>query len=219
MDYLQERGPCVFISIEAGRTPEAERRVRDIARRVKNVVALHQRRAGMKKLVYLTVFEALGRDKLPKFGAHIVAHLPTAALRDKLIASLNTSKAFAGHLDVGDVYEFSGLTGYLLKEGTQQARWRKGYRTVGGSIPLGELGGDRVILSPHLRDTLFELGRIEPYQRTNAKRQATARRKGSSMLPPAPTAAPSESSASNVIVTAFGATRHSVEPKQLAAAA
>ena len=119
----------------------------------------------MRKLVMLTVFEALGRDKLPKFGAHLVAHLPSGALCDKLVSSLTASKVFGERVHAQRVYKSSGLTGYLLKEGTQQARWRKGYRTIGGSIPLGELGGDRVILSRDLEDTLRQSGRIEPYQR------------------------------------------------------
>ena len=42
-------------------------------------------------------------------------------------------------------------------------------RRVGGSIPLGVLGGDRVVLSEDLRDALIRGGRIEPYRRTYAK--------------------------------------------------
>jgi hypothetical protein len=42
---------------------------------------------------------------------------------------------------------------------------------IGGSIPLGELGGDRVVLSNNLKDSLLRAGRFEPYQRTYAKRQ------------------------------------------------
>jgi hypothetical protein len=51
------------------------------------------------------------------------------------------------------------LTTHLLKEAIQQARYKQGFRTIGGSIPLGALGGDRVVLSPDLKDTLMNLGR------------------------------------------------------------
>jgi hypothetical protein len=43
---------------------------------------------------------------------------------------------------------------------------RKGFRRIKGSIPLGQLGGDRVVLSKDLKDTLLHTGRIEPYRRT-----------------------------------------------------
>ncbi len=58
------------------------------------------------------------------------------------------------------------------REATQQA-WHgagKSFRRVGGSIPLGDLGGNRVILSNDLRDALLRAGRIKPYRRTYAKR-------------------------------------------------
>jgi len=43
-----------------------------------------------------------------------------------------------------------------------------------GPIRLGALGGDRVILSRDLRDARVNLGRIEPYRRTYAKRPPKA---------------------------------------------
>jgi hypothetical protein len=51
-----------------------------------------------------------------------------------------------------------------------QAQYMKGFRRVGGSIPLGARGGNRVILSRDLRDALVRGGKIEPYSRTYAKR-------------------------------------------------
>jgi len=48
--------------------------------------------------------------------------------------------------------------------------YKRDIRRVRGSIPLGALGGDRVILSRDLRDALVNLGRIAPYRRTYAKR-------------------------------------------------
>ena len=91
-DYMHRRGPGVFISIEAGRSPDAEKIVRELTHRLRSDVAVRQRRAGMQRVLSTTVFEALGRDGLPKFGAHIVAVMPNAMARDKLIAGLSRSK-------------------------------------------------------------------------------------------------------------------------------
>jgi hypothetical protein len=63
---------------------------------------------------------------------------------------------------------------YLLNEATTPQAWygaRKSFRRIKGSIPLGELGGDRVVLSKDLKDTLLRAGKIEPYRRTYANRQ------------------------------------------------
>jgi len=43
LDHLR-RGPCVFVSIAAGRSPDAEKKVRALARKVKSDIALRQRR-------------------------------------------------------------------------------------------------------------------------------------------------------------------------------
>jgi len=77
------------------------------------------------------------------------------------------------HVLAKPVVDWPGLTGYLLKEATPQAWYgaKKSFRRIKGSIPLGELGGDRVALSSDLKDTLLRSGRIEPYRRTYAKRQ------------------------------------------------
>jgi hypothetical protein len=170
MDYLRQQGLGVFLSIEAGRDPEPERKVRELMRRVNSDLAVHRRRAGMRRILTVRVFEALGRDGLPKFGAHIVAIMPSAAARDRVIESLNTSRVYGKFVLAKPVTNWDRLTKYLLKEATQQAAYRKGFRRIGGSIPLGELGGDRVILSPDLKETLLRRGRIAPYKRTYAKR-------------------------------------------------
>ncbi len=60
------RGPCVFVSIEAGRSPDAEKKVRGLARRVKSDIALRQRRAGMRRIQSVSVFEVRARDGSPK---------------------------------------------------------------------------------------------------------------------------------------------------------
>jgi hypothetical protein len=199
LNHMQRREqPAVFISIEAGREPGSERIVRDLTRRIRSDVAQRQRRSRMRRVISIAVFESLGRDEQPKFGAHIVAVMPNATARDKLIASLNRSKVYNGHIDAGPVWNWRTLPGYLLKESTPQAWYgaRKSFRRIKGSRPLGELGGDRVIPSRDLRDSLIRAGRIEPYRRTYARR-----------LPKA--AAPS---AENVVIAQFGVCRSPGEP-------
>jgi len=165
-------GRASSFSIEAGRSPDAEKIVRSLARRVRSDITLRQCRARMRRSNSITVFEALGRDKLPKFGAHIVAVMPDVTARDKLIEILNGS-AYREHVLAKPVEDWPGLTGYLLKEATPQAWYgaRKSFRRVGGSIALGELGGDRVVPSNDLKATLLRGGRIASYRRTYAKRQ------------------------------------------------
>jgi len=80
LDHLRQRGPCVFVSIEAGRSPDAERQVRSLARRVKSDIALRQGRARMRRVYSVSVFEALGRDGSPKFGANAAAVVGTARM-------------------------------------------------------------------------------------------------------------------------------------------
>ncbi len=175
MSYMQEYGPGIFISIANGRSQQAERVVRRLTRRVRSDVAQQQKRAGMRVRHALTEFEALGRDGLPKFGSHIVAVFPTAAARDKAIESLNGSIAygrFGEEVSVvaKKVYNWDGLTKYLLKEASSNARYKRNFRYIGGSIRLGELGGNRVIPSDDLRAALERRGVIEPYSRNYAKR-------------------------------------------------
>ena len=169
---MRGQGAGVFISIEAGQSLEAEGAVRGLTRRIRSVIAQCQRRAGMRRVLMTTVFEALGRDHQPKFGAHVVAIMPTAAERDSLIDSLNRSSVYAGHVDARSVDNWNRLTTYLLKEATPQAWFGAGkrFRRIRGSIPLGKLGGNRVVLSLDLKAALIHAGRIEPYRRSYAKR-------------------------------------------------
>jgi hypothetical protein len=61
MHWLRGEGLGAFISVEAGRSPDAERTVRALTRRLKSDLVQRQRRARMRGLL-VTVFEALGRD-------------------------------------------------------------------------------------------------------------------------------------------------------------
>lgn len=167
---MRRRGSATFVSIEAGRTPDAEPAVRGLSRKVKSHIALSQHRAGMRRVLWAEVQEALGRDELPKFGAHIVGVMPNATARDKLIEALNGSDAFGKNVLAEPVNDWDKLPGYLAKEATPQAAYRKGIHRVGGSIPLGELGGDRVRVSRDLRDALIRIGRVTPWRRTYARR-------------------------------------------------
>ena len=121
LHYMRRRGPCLFVSIEAGRAPCAEREVRGLARRVRSDIALRQRRAGRRRVLSATVFEALGRDRQRKFGAHIVALMPDAGARDRLVESLNASSIYGSNIVAKPVSKWLGLTTYLLKEATPQA--------------------------------------------------------------------------------------------------
>jgi hypothetical protein len=189
-----------FISVEAGRSPDAERTVRALTRRLKSDLVQRQRRAGMRGLL-VTVFEALGRDGRPKFNAHVILVMPDADARDRLIESLQRSSVYGGRVHARAVDNWNGLTAYLLKEATSAAWFAAGksFRRIRGSIPLGNLGGDRVVLSRDLRDVLIATGRIAPFQRSYAKRQRSppprAVSHGHSQshmadLPPEPTVTP-----------------------------
>jgi hypothetical protein len=146
--------------------------VRGLVRRLRSDLVQRQRRAGMRSGLLVTVFEALGRDGQPKFNAHVIAIMPDADARDRLIESLHRSSVYTGRADVRPVDDWSRLTAYLLKEATPQAWFGAGksFRRIKGSIPLGDLGGDRVVLSLDLKAALIDAGRIEPYRRSYAKR-------------------------------------------------
>jgi hypothetical protein len=170
LDYMRQYGPGAFASIEAGYGQDAEQTVRRLTNKVRSDIAIRQRRAGMRRHLAATAFEARNRKKEPKFGSHIVAVMPDATARDRLVDSLNGSTVYGKNILAKPVTDWSGLTGYLLKEATPQAAYKKNIRRVGGSIPLGVQGGDRVIPSRDLKDVLVNVGRIKPYQRTYAKR-------------------------------------------------
>ena len=72
------------------------------------------------------------------------------------------------------ICHWSALIDYLMKEATPQAAFRKSFRRIKGSHPLGELGGNRVRLSLDLKHILERAGRIEPYTRTYAARRPKA---------------------------------------------
>lgn len=170
LDFLRRQGPGFWVSVEAGKAPEAEKTVRDLVSRVRSDIALYQGRGGMRKKHAVTVFEALGRDGSPKFNGHVVAIARDAAHRDKIIQALNGSKAYGKNILADPVTEWEKVTTYLLKEATQQAQYRRDFRRIGGSIPLGELGGNRVIPSDDLKNTLISKGAIKPFSRTYAAR-------------------------------------------------
>jgi hypothetical protein len=172
MHWLRGIGLGAFISVDGGRSPDAERMVRGLVRRLRSDLVQRQRRAGMRSGLLVTVFEALGRDGRPKFNAHVIAIMPDADARDRLIESLHRSSVYTGRADVRPVDDWSRLTAYLLKEATPQAWFGAGksFRRIKGSIPLGDLGGDRVVLSLDLKAALIDARRIEPYRRSYAKR-------------------------------------------------
>jgi hypothetical protein len=174
MHWLRGRGPGIFITVEAGRSPNAEPMVRDLVRRLRSDLVQRQRRAGMRWGLLVTVFEALGRDGRPKFNAHVIMIISSTDGRDRLIKSLHRSAVYGRYVDARPVADWSRLTGYLLKEATPQAWFGAGksFRRIRGSIPLGELGGDRVVLSRDLKAMLIDCGRVAQFRRTYASRQS-----------------------------------------------
>jgi hypothetical protein len=167
IDYLARKGPLAFVSITAAFEPV----VRELSRKVKSYVALRQDRAGMRRGPFWSeVRETKARDETPKPGAHIVAPMRSAADRDRLVEAINSSAAY-GDTFAEPVHDRERLKGYCLKEMTSEAAYRTGIRRKSGSHPLSE-GGDRVRVSPAVRDALIRAERVEPYTRTYAKNPA-----------------------------------------------
>ncbi len=165
IDHMARRGPLTFVSV----TATIEPLVRKLSRKVKSYIALRQDRAGMRLGPFWNeVRETKARDGSPKPGAHIVAPMPSAADRDRLVGAINSSSAY------GDTFARAApnvetLKGYCLKEATPQAAYRRGFRRIKGPHPLPE-GGDRVRASGALREALIRKGWVKPYTRTYAKR-------------------------------------------------
>ena len=167
-DHMARKGPLAFVSITAAFEPV----VRELSRKVKSYVALQQERAKMRRGPFWgEVRETKARDGTPKPGAHIVAPMPSGRARGRLVAGINSSSAY------GDTFaelcrDRGKLKSYCLKEMAPEAAYRTGTRRMKGSHPLPE-GGDRVRVSPAVRDALIQAGRIEPYRRKYAKNPAS----------------------------------------------
>ena len=96
--------------------------------------------------------------------------MPSAAARDRLVDALNSSSAY-GDTFAGPAPDVEVVKGYCLKEMTTQAAYRTGIRRIDGPHPLPE-GGDRVRVSPAVREALIRAERFEPYRRRYAKNPA-----------------------------------------------
>jgi hypothetical protein len=164
---MARTGPLAFVSITAA----VDSVVRKLSRQIKSYVALRQDRAGMRRGPFWgEVRETKARDGTPKPGAHIVAPMRSAADRDRLVEAINSSAAY-GDTFAEPVHDREKLKGYCLKEMTSQAAYRRGIRRIKGPHPLPE-GGDRVRVSPAVRDALIRAERVEAYTRTYAKNPA-----------------------------------------------
>src|SRR5260370_14532375 len=53
-DHMRQRGPGLFVSVEAGRSPHAENLVTALTRRGTNAIAHRQPRAGILRVVGMT---------------------------------------------------------------------------------------------------------------------------------------------------------------------
>lgn len=167
IDYLARKGPLAFVSVSAALEPV----VRALSRKVKSYVALRQDRAGMRRGPFWgEVRETKARDETPKPGAHIVAPMRSAVDRDRLVEAINSSSAY-GNTFAAPAPPVAVLKSYCLKEMTPQAAYRTGIRRMDGSHPLPE-GGDRVKVSPAVRDALVRAERFKPYTRSYAKNPA-----------------------------------------------
>src|SRR5260370_3745309 len=71
-DHMRQRGPGLFVSVEAGRSPDAENVVRALTRRVKNDIAQPQRRACMRRVVLNTALRGFARAHTPTVLATLV---------------------------------------------------------------------------------------------------------------------------------------------------
>jgi hypothetical protein len=112
-----------------------------------------------------TAFETRG-------GLH--AHVAFIGNRD-IAQRLQSSASFGALIKVAPIRDAVGITkGYLAKERTPQAGYRRGHLLGGrlrGSHQL-DGGGDRVRLSRELERDAIEAGYVEPWQHTNARRVA-----------------------------------------------
>jgi hypothetical protein len=167
IDLMARKGPLAFISVSATFEPI----VRELSRKLKSHIALRQHRAGMRRGPFWSeARETKARDETPKPGAHIVAPMRSAADRDRLVEAINSSSAY-GNTFAEPAPPVEVLKGYCLKEMTSQAAYRTGIRRMDGSHPLPE-GGDRVRVSPAVREALIRAERFEPYRRRYAKNPA-----------------------------------------------
>jgi hypothetical protein len=142
--------------------------VRKLSRKIKSDIALSQRRAGMRRGPFWgEVRETKARDGTPKPGAHIVAPMPSGRARDRLVAGINSSSAY-GDTFAEPCHDRERLKSYCLKEMAPEAAYRTGIRRMKGSHVLPE-GGDRVRVSPAVREALIRSGRIEPFTRSYSK--------------------------------------------------
>jgi hypothetical protein len=109
-------------------------------------------------------------------GLHAhVAFLGSSEIVDRLKRSM----IFGPIIDCTRVRDPDGLArGYLAKERTPQAGWRRNH-VLGGRLRGSHRlpgGGDRVRLSRDLERDAVEAGYVRAWRHTNAKRQDSARR-------------------------------------------
>ena len=130
--------------------------------------------------VWKRITRLQGESGLPQYSVAVFegrggihAHIIFIGIPD-IARRLKASKQFGDVIDVGRVNDPDGLVRrYLAKERTPQAGYRRedvfGGR-LNGSHRL-EGGGDRVRLSRQLERDASELGHIQPWQHSNAKRK------------------------------------------------
>ncbi len=145
-----------WVTVNGGSTRQL---IADVQKRVTRL----QKALGLRPY-NATVFEGGG-------GLH--AHIVFVG-NDEIAVRLRRSAAFGTSIAVEPVTDAAGLTtGYLVKERTPQAGYRRWHRLggrLGGSHRL-DGGGDRVRLSRDLERDAVEASFVEPWQHTNARRK------------------------------------------------
>lgn len=132
-----------------------------------------------------TVTKLQGELGLPKYNALLIetlggihgniVYVTTDEMDDRLKV-----RCFHANVDIQPVTKLQGLArGYLLKERTPQANYKRQHFFVGGRIKGShklEGGGSRVRLSNDLARDAIEANYIEAFGRENSKRKADRKR-------------------------------------------
>lgn len=184
--FLRSQGEGVHVTIALHDLPEHERH--SIFDKIKGRVATYQKRAGMKRVYWITIRETI-TDRGYSLHLHLLCVFPNKDWAIKFTESLNHSTAFRrlGEKAVKAVYiadkthwdRFDDHRGqsYFTQETTIQA-WDSVNRcfvkprhpeTGKASFPLDS---DRVGVSKDVKEWLVRTGRAKDWTRTNAKRTA-----------------------------------------------
>jgi hypothetical protein len=161
--YLR-RWPSVRVDLEAHGEPELV--VRTLSRKLKSDLALYQKRAGFRRVLWFEVWEGK-----PNVHAHIVAAMPSADAVGRLIERLYASSIYGPNICAQPIHDWRGTFTYLAKEATPQA-WGKANKSFHRVLKANRgkpVSGDRVKTSGALEAAIVKGGKVQPRTRTYAK--------------------------------------------------